>query len=52
MDSVTFSPDGAELSGDLAGFSGAAVPINASYDINEAFVELQGADRPRFAGSV
>ena len=41
MDSVTFSPDGAELAGDLAGFSGAAVPINASYDINEAFVELR-----------
>jgi iron complex outermembrane receptor protein len=41
MDSVTFSPDGAELAGDLAGFSGAAVPINASYNINEAFVELR-----------
>jgi iron complex outermembrane recepter protein len=41
MDSVTFSPDGAELAGDLAGFSGAAVPINEHYDINEAFVELR-----------
>jgi iron complex outermembrane recepter protein len=41
MDSVTFNPDAAELSGDLAGFSGAAVPINAHYDINEAFVELR-----------
>jgi outer membrane receptor protein involved in Fe transport len=40
-DSVTFSPDGAELAGDLAGFSGATVPINAHYDINEAFVELR-----------
>jgi outer membrane receptor protein involved in Fe transport len=41
MDSVTFSPDGAELAGDLAGFSGASVPINAHYDINEAFAELR-----------
>jgi iron complex outermembrane recepter protein len=41
MDSVTFSPDGAELAGDLAGFSGATVPINEHYDINEAFVELR-----------
>jgi iron complex outermembrane recepter protein len=41
MDSVTFSPDAAELSGDLAGFSGAAVPINAHYNINEAFVEVR-----------
>jgi outer membrane receptor protein involved in Fe transport len=40
-DSVTFNPDGAELAGDLAGFSGALVPINAHYDINEAFVELR-----------
>src|SRR4029077_19095130 len=40
-DSVTFSPDGAELAGDLSGFSGATVPINAHYDINEAFVELR-----------
>jgi outer membrane receptor protein involved in Fe transport len=41
MDSVTFSPDGAELAGDLAGFSGATVPINEHYDSNEAFVELR-----------
>ncbi len=41
MDSVTFNPDGAELSGDLAGFSGALVPIDEHYDINEAFVELR-----------
>jgi outer membrane receptor protein involved in Fe transport len=40
-DSVTFSPDGAELAGDLAGFSGATVPINASYNINEAFAEFR-----------
>jgi iron complex outermembrane recepter protein len=41
MDSVTFSPDGAELAGDLSGFSGASVPINEHYNINEAFVELR-----------
>jgi iron complex outermembrane receptor protein len=49
MDSVTFSPDGAELAGDLAGFSGALVPINEHYDINEAFVEARvpiGHDLP------
>ena len=40
-DTVTFNPDGAETSGDLAGFSGALVDINAHYDINEAFVELR-----------
>jgi iron complex outermembrane receptor protein len=40
-DSVTFSPDGAELAGDLAGFSGATVPINASYNINEGFAEFR-----------
>jgi iron complex outermembrane receptor protein len=40
-DSVTFNPDGAELSGDLAGFSGAVVPINASYNIKEAFAEFR-----------
>lgn len=41
MDSVTFNPDGAETSGNLAGFSGALVPINESYQINEGFVELR-----------
>jgi len=41
MDSVTFHPDGTELAGDLSGFSGALVPINEHYDINEAFVELR-----------
>jgi iron complex outermembrane receptor protein len=40
-DTVTFSPDGAELSGELSGFSGALVNINEHYDINEAFVELR-----------
>jgi len=41
VDSVTFSPDGAETSGDLAGFSGALVPINERYDIDEGFVEFR-----------
>ena len=40
-DTVTFNPDGAETSGDLAGFSGALVNINEHYDIDEAFVELR-----------
>jgi len=40
-DSVTFKPDGAELSGDLAGFSGASVPIDAADSIKEAFIELR-----------
>lgn len=40
-DSVAFNPDGAELSGNLAGFSGASVPINASDSTKEAFTELR-----------
>ena len=40
-DTVTFNPDGAETSGDLAGFSGALVNINEHYDIDEAFAELR-----------
>jgi outer membrane receptor protein involved in Fe transport len=40
-ESVTFSPDGAELSGLLAGFGGASVPTNASYDVGEAFAEFR-----------
>ena len=41
MDSVTFNPDGAETSGDLAGFSGALVNIDAHDDVDEAFLELR-----------
>ncbi len=41
MDTVSFNPDGAELAGDLAGFSGATVPINEGYGINEAFFETR-----------
>jgi len=40
-DTETFAPDGAELSGVLAGFSGALVPINVHDDINEAFGEFR-----------
>jgi iron complex outermembrane recepter protein len=40
-ESVTFSPDAAELSGDLAGFGGASVPTNASYDVGELFAEFR-----------
>ncbi|MGH9561615.1 MAG: TonB-dependent receptor domain-containing protein, partial [Terracidiphilus sp.] len=40
-DTETFAPDGAELSGVLAGFSGALVPINVHDDINEAFGEVR-----------
>ena len=40
-DTVTFSPDASELSGQLAGFSGALVDINVHYNINEGFVELR-----------
>jgi iron complex outermembrane receptor protein len=41
MDSVTFNPDGAELAGNLAGFSGASVPIDQHYDVNDAFFEVR-----------
>jgi len=40
-DTEAFAPDGAELSGALAGFSGAVVPINVHDDINEAFAEFR-----------
>jgi iron complex outermembrane recepter protein len=41
MDSVTFHPDGTELAGNLAGFSGALVNIDEHYNVNEAFAELR-----------
>ena len=40
-ESVTFNPDAAELSGNLAGFGGASVPTNASDDVGEAFAEFR-----------
>jgi outer membrane receptor protein involved in Fe transport len=39
FEALAFAPDGAELSGDLAGFSGAAVAINKGYEVKEAFIE-------------
>ncbi len=40
-DFVSFSPDAAELSGNLSGFSGASVPIDAGYSIKDAFAEFR-----------
>ena len=40
-ETVTFNPDAAELSGLLAGFSGASVPTDASYHVGEGFVEAR-----------
>ena len=38
-ESMSYAPDQAELSGDLAGFSGAAPPIAAGYKTSEGFME-------------
>jgi iron complex outermembrane recepter protein len=38
-ESMSYAPDQAELSGDLAGFSGAAPPISAGYKTSEGFME-------------
>jgi outer membrane receptor protein involved in Fe transport len=38
---LTFDPDSAELSGLLAGFSGASVPIDNGYSVEEAFGEVR-----------
>ena len=40
-ENVQFSPDSAELSGQLSGFGGASVAINNSIAVNEGFVELR-----------
>jgi iron complex outermembrane recepter protein len=40
-ETVTFNPDAAELQGNLAGFSGASVPTDASYHVGEAFFEAR-----------
>ncbi len=39
FEAVTFAPDGAEILGNLAGFSGAVKPISAGYSVKEAFLE-------------
>jgi outer membrane receptor protein involved in Fe transport len=40
-DHQTFKPDSGEQSGLLSGFGGAAVPIDASIDVNEYFAEVR-----------
>jgi outer membrane receptor protein involved in Fe transport len=41
FESLSFSPDAAELGGNLAGFSGAVVPIANSYSVSEGFAEFR-----------
>ncbi len=38
---LVFKPDAAELSGNLAGFSGASVAIDNGYNVKEAFTEIR-----------
>ncbi|HEY6640745.1 TonB-dependent receptor domain-containing protein [Povalibacter sp.] len=38
---LSFKPDAAELSGNLAGFSGASVAIDDGYDVKEVFTEIR-----------
>ncbi|HXQ16926.1 MAG TPA: TonB-dependent receptor [Caulobacteraceae bacterium] len=40
-DHLVFAPDQAELSGDLAGFSGASVPVNNAISVQEEYGELR-----------
>lgn len=40
-DFLSFDPDGAELAGNLAGFSGASVAIHNGYSVNEGFLEVR-----------
>jgi iron complex outermembrane receptor protein len=40
-DSLAWDPDAAELAGNLAGFSGAVVPIHNSYSVSEGFIEAR-----------
>jgi outer membrane receptor protein involved in Fe transport len=41
MEALAFAPDATELAGDLAGFGGAAVPIDDSYSVKEGFGEFR-----------
>jgi iron complex outermembrane receptor protein len=41
VDKLNFAPDGAELQGDLAGFSGATAPVAVSESIKEGFAEAR-----------
>jgi iron complex outermembrane recepter protein len=40
-EALSFAPDAEELSGQLAGFSGASVAIDRGYSVKEAFVEAR-----------
>lgn len=49
FEALSFAPDAAELAGDLAGFSGAAVAIDKGYEVREGIVEFRAPlvqDRP------
>jgi outer membrane receptor protein involved in Fe transport len=41
LETLNFAPDAAELSGDLAGYAGASVAIDAKYGVNEGFLEMR-----------
>jgi iron complex outermembrane receptor protein len=41
LEALSFQPDGAELSGNLAGFSGAAVAIDRGYTVTEGIFEIR-----------
>jgi iron complex outermembrane receptor protein len=50
-DHLDFAPDAAELSGQLAGFGGASVAVNAGTSVKEGFIELRAPliqDKPGF----
>ena len=53
-DHLVFSPDQAELSGDLAGFGGASVAVNNAISVQEEYGELRIpiAQKQRFAEDV
>ena len=40
-ETLVFNPDAVEAAGDLAGFSGAVVATDSSYDVNEGFLEVR-----------
>jgi iron complex outermembrane receptor protein len=41
FEALKFAPDGSELAGTLAGFSGASAAIDQGYSVKEAFTELR-----------
>jgi iron complex outermembrane recepter protein len=41
LETLNFAPDAAELSGALAGYSGALVAIDKRYSVNEGFLEMR-----------